>query len=110
MGTSIARVTAARIALRLTARGIVAGDLPACTVALMGAIDANARAERLARTAAPFNSAPAITEARTLVRKSRTARLLCGRGDLWNGDDRAHQFRLMNEAARVRRALTLFWS
>lgn len=47
---------------------------------------------------------------REMVAKSRLARILNGRGDLWNGADRAHQFSLLNEAARARRAVTLTWA
>lgn len=89
--TSQARLTAARIAVRNAARGIDAGSLLA------------ARETDLRANAAP-KIANAVRESRALVQKSRLARLLNGSGDLWNGDDRAHQFLLLTEAARLRRA------
>jgi hypothetical protein len=107
--TSRTRVLAARLAVRAAARGVAAGNLPACVVqatatALLSAIEA----ER--RETAPERSAEALGTARTMVKKSKLARLLNGRGDLWNGADRAHQFALLNEAARVRRSTTLFYA
>jgi hypothetical protein len=97
--TSRTRLLAARLAVRTAARGTAAGNLPAATRSLMGAYDAE-RAERR----------EAIRMALALARKSRLARLLNGRGDLWNGSDRSHQFALLNEAARVRRSVTLSWA
>jgi len=96
--TSQARLTAARLAVRIAAAGANAGNLQAATARCMGAYDAAILAARLDRRAT-------IVEARIFVRKSAIARLLCGKGDLWNGSDRAHQFALLNEAARVRRAV-----
>lgn len=82
--TSRTRLTAARLALRTDIR--------------------TAAERRLATLEAAVLERRAIAEARTMVRKSKTARLLNGAGDLWNGDDRAHQFLLLTEAARLRRA------
>lgn len=108
--TSAARLTAARIAVRLAAQGIAAGSLggsppPAskrdalvhAVATCMAAQDANRLTNAKARTSIAFASA------RTLVQKSRLARMLNGAGDLWNGDDRAHQFELLNIAADLRR-------
>ncbi len=112
MTTTAARLTAARLAVRNAARGIDAGNLSApltatdqrllaplalAVAACLDAEEAVHRGEAVARTSL------AVETARTLVRKSKLARMLCGRGDLWNGADRAHQFALMNAAADVRR-------
>ena len=102
--TSRTRITAARIAARLALR-------EAARQFAEGTISAEAmqRAAQLRLTLITVEEAErrVIQTARDLVRKSKLARQLNGRGDLWNGDDRAFQFSLLNEAARARRAITL---
>lgn len=114
--TSRSDLTAARLALANAARGIVAGNLNAASngtltfadqsvmapfaeaaLALLGVRDSLTREQRLV--------AEAFDDARRNVRKSKLERLLNGAGDLWNGDDRARQFAMLNEAAATRRLI-----
>jgi len=97
--TSQTRLIAARIAVRAAARGFVAGNVNASELRT-----ATARALRAAETIVLDRQA--LRDARRMVDKSRIDRILNGRGDLWNGSDRAFQFDMLNMAARLRRAVT----